>query len=72
MPLTMKTYSTKEVAEMLGLTYPHFRALLAAGEAPRPENRAGNSFVWLDADIKKIRKWLASRPERRGRPRKDD
>ncbi len=70
MLIAMKTYTTAEAAEQLEISYAHLRALLTKGECPVPENRIGTGYVWFDADIKKFRKWLTSRPERRGRPKK--
>lgn len=69
---TMDAYSTRDVAKMVGLSFARVRLLISQNDdCPRPSTRVGNAYVWTDRDIKRLKKWLDARPERRGRPRKD-
>jgi hypothetical protein len=57
----MKGYSTRQVAEKLGLTEMSMSRYIAANKIPAPEPiQAGNLKVrlWSDADIERVRKIL--------------
>ena len=57
----MQTYSTREVAKMLGLSLISIQRYIAAGKVKAPKKRRiGGALVrpWTDPDVARVRKQL--------------
>lgn len=57
----MNEYSTRQVAQKLGLSLITVQRYLADGKIPAPEVRVvggGKLRIWTDADIERVRKLL--------------
>jgi predicted site-specific integrase-resolvase len=68
----MKTYSTKQVAEDVGVHRVTLQRWLLSGKLPEPERlKAGGMDVriWNDLDIERVRKYKLTQ-YRKGRGRK--
>ena len=70
----MKTYSTKQVAQMLLIDRATLRRWLLSGKIREPrriKNGGINARVWTARDVERVRKWKAAHYwEGRGRKKK--
>ncbi len=70
----MKTYSTKQVAQMLGIDRATLRRWLLSGKIREPrriKNGGINARVWTARNVERVRKWKAAHYwEGRGRKKK--
>jgi excisionase family DNA binding protein len=67
----MRTYSTAEVAKMLGMHQPNLQRLIARKSIPFPRlSKIGQIAVrlWTARDVQRVKKLLAKRRTRRKRP----
>jgi predicted DNA-binding transcriptional regulator AlpA len=68
MPISMRTYSTPEVAKMLGMYQPNLQRLIARKRIPFPPLvRVGRLKIrlWTARDVKRARQALAKGRTRR-------
>ncbi len=68
----MRTYSTKQVAQMVGIGRSTLVAWLRSGKVKEPRRIRGGGIdarIWTARDVERIRKWKAAH-YRKGRGRK--
>ena len=68
----MKTYSTKQVAEMVGINRVTLQRWLLSGNVPEPRrlrNGGVDVRIWKNRDVERVRKYKAAN-YRKGRGRK--
>ena len=68
----MQTYSTKQVAQMVGINRVTLQRWLLSGKLREPRrirNGGIDARIWTDRDVERVRKWKAAH-YRKGRGRK--
>lgn len=59
----MKTYSTKQVAQMVGINRVTLQLWLLSGKLPEPRRVSGGGVdvrIWTERDVERVRKYKAA------------